>query len=81
MVEEQEEYEEQICYKDYLNNLSNEELKRKDARDAKLWEKYKKDLQSIYFFPFFFKVSPKNICMNKFLETYTYSSTPLRTLK
>merc|ERR1712115_66793 len=37
------EYEEEIHIKDYLNSLSCEELKEKDARDAKLWERCKKD--------------------------------------
>ena len=30
-------------YKEYPNSLSSEELKKKDARDSKLWKKYKKD--------------------------------------
>ena len=34
--EEWAEYEKQICYKDYFNSLSSEEMKRKDSRDAKL---------------------------------------------
>ena len=37
------EYEEEIHIKDYLNSLSCEELKEKDARDAELWERCKKD--------------------------------------
>ena len=41
--EEEEKYNDEIHIKDYLNSLSCEELKEKDARDAKLWERCNKD--------------------------------------
>ena len=53
------------------------------------WEKIEEIFTIIYmiekissiFSHFFFLISPKNTCVNNFLETYTYLSTPLRILK